>query len=123
MSLKSASPLSTSWISCFRASRPSIRRPLFPASVYVRTMALPRLSEYLRMTSLWFSVEYCWCSVDMRTYSAARVTSRVAGGEGESGGGGSDLSIYYHSSGKLGSSELMKSPPGVGSNLTQGAPL
>src|SRR5690606_27222454 len=27
-----------------------------------------------RILSPWFSVEYCWCSVDMRTYCAARNT-------------------------------------------------
>src|ERR1017187_10393806 len=48
-----------------------MRRPLLPASSYVRTITMPRFCAYSRITSLWFSVEYCWCSVDMRTYSAA----------------------------------------------------
>ena len=33
---------------------------------------MPRCSAYSRIASAWFSVEYCWCSVDMRTYCAAR---------------------------------------------------
>src|SRR3546814_17791888 len=28
------------------------------------------------MASLWFSVEYCWCSVDILTYCAARIRGR-----------------------------------------------
>src|SRR5690348_2176381 len=29
-------------------------------------------AAYWRTTSSWFSGEYCWCAVDMRTYWAAR---------------------------------------------------
>jgi hypothetical protein len=35
-------------------------------------------AAYSRILSAWFSVEYCWCSVDIRTYSAASwVTSSI----------------------------------------------
>ncbi len=71
------------------------------------------------MTSLWFSVEYCWCSVDMRTYSAARVRSAVGGGEGEVGGGDFDLSICCHSSERLGPREVMISSARVRNSLTR----
>src|SRR3546814_8204964 len=37
---------------------------------------MPRRSAYCRMASLWFSVEYCWCSVDILTYCAARIRGR-----------------------------------------------
>jgi hypothetical protein len=37
-------------------------------------------AAYCRMTSNWFSGEYCWCSVDMRTYWAARELESVVGG-------------------------------------------
>lgn len=30
----------------------------------------------LSLTSAWFSVEYCWCSVDMRMYCAAQIRGR-----------------------------------------------
>ena len=53
-----------------RASLPPRLRPLFPASAYVRTTSYPRAAACSRMTCAWFSVEYFWCSVDMRTYSA-----------------------------------------------------
>ena len=33
-----------------------------------------RAARRTRGSSAWFSVEYCWCSVDMRTYSAARTS-------------------------------------------------
>src|ERR1039458_6894650 len=56
-----------------RASRPWMPTPLLPASVNVRTMSRPCSSAYRWMAACWFSVEYCWCSVDMRTYSAARM--------------------------------------------------
>src|SRR5579863_6825340 len=49
-------------------------RPLFPSSAYLRIIENPRESAYRTIASDWFSVEYCWCSVDIRTYSAARVT-------------------------------------------------
>ena len=45
-------------------------------------MTVPRLSAYWRMTLSWFSGEYCWCSVDMRTYSAARIFSGPAKDDG-----------------------------------------
>ena len=79
------------------ASRPSMRRPLLPASAYVRTISIPRCSAYSRITSAWFSVEYCWCSVDMRTYSAARV--RFAVESANVAGGGPVLSMCGHWSG------------------------
>src|ERR1039457_4221116 len=34
------------------------------------------------MAACWFSVEYCWCSVDMRTYSAARMGPDGTGRDG-----------------------------------------
>src|SRR5689334_14857995 len=34
---------------------------------------MPRRAAYRWMASAWFSVEYFWCSVDMRTYWAARI--------------------------------------------------
>jgi hypothetical protein len=34
-------------------------------------------AAYWRMMSSWFSGEYCWCSVDMRTYWAARDGARA----------------------------------------------
>src|SRR3546814_2679231 len=37
---------------------------------------MPRRSAYCRMALLWFSVEYCWCSVDILTYCAARIRGR-----------------------------------------------
>src|SRR5690606_21643907 len=52
----------------------SMRRPLFPSSANVRTISMPRRSAYSLILSPWFSVEYCLCSVDMRTYWAARST-------------------------------------------------
>jgi hypothetical protein len=45
-------------------------------------MTIPRLSAYWRMIFCWFSVEYCWCSVDIRTYSAARILSEPAKDDG-----------------------------------------
>jgi hypothetical protein len=36
----------------------------------------PRRFAYSRMTSTWLLVEYCWCSVDMRTQAAAGIGSR-----------------------------------------------
>src|SRR5688572_26330637 len=33
---------------------------------------MPRCAAYSRILSFWLRVEYCWCSVDIRTYSAAR---------------------------------------------------
>lgn len=33
---------------------------------------MPRCWAYSRMRATWLCVEYCWCSVDIRTYSAAR---------------------------------------------------
>src|SRR5580692_6298301 len=46
---------------------------------------IPRLCAYCLIVSRWFSVEYCWCSVDMRTYSAARISgvARMTEGSGE----------------------------------------
>jgi hypothetical protein len=37
----------------------------------------PCNSAYLAIVSAWFSVEYFWCSVDMRTYCAARTGCTV----------------------------------------------
>ena len=74
MSEKSAVPAVTSSMSFWSAPRPAIFRPLFPSSAYVLTIEYPRESAYRPIASDWFMVEYCWCSVDMRTYSAARVT-------------------------------------------------
>jgi hypothetical protein len=72
MRLKSASPDSASAISRFNPARPPIDNPLLPSSAYVRTISMPRRSAYSRILSDWLWVEYCWCSVDIRTYSAAR---------------------------------------------------
>jgi hypothetical protein len=44
----------------------------------VRTISRPRRAAYSRILSRWFSVEYCWCSVDIRTYSAARTEGACA---------------------------------------------
>jgi hypothetical protein len=41
---------------------------------------MPRLAAYSRILSAWFSVEYCWCSVDIRTYSTARSKAGDAAG-------------------------------------------
>src|ERR1022692_1402467 len=83
-----------------------MRRPLLPASSYVRTITMPRFCAYSRITSLWFSVEYCWCSVDMRTYSAA------CAGLGLSRGGLTDgefgLSIVGTSGNVLGHAGAMR---------------
>src|SRR6218665_1365868 len=52
------------------------------------------LAAYSRILSPWFSVEYCWCSVDIRTYCAALKAGSDPGGFG----GGSivriDPSLY-----------------------------
>src|ERR1019366_87246 len=82
MVAKSAAPLLTMRRSSCKASRPWMPTPLLPASVKVRTMSRPRSSAYRWMAACWFSVEYCCCSVDMRTYSAARIGPDGAGRDG-----------------------------------------
>src|SRR4029077_18127613 len=64
-------PLCTSEISCCRPSRFANKSPLLPSSAYVLPISKPRSAAYLQMTLAWFSVEYRWCSVDIRTYCAA----------------------------------------------------
>src|ERR1700740_1126958 len=36
-------------------------------------MVIPRRAAYARIASDWFAIEYFWWSVDIRTYSAARI--------------------------------------------------
>src|ERR1700724_1297649 len=41
-------------------------------------MSMPRRAAYCCIASAWFSVEYFWCSVDIRTYCAARTDLPLA---------------------------------------------
>ena len=68
-------PLWTSLIIWARESRPWIFRPLLPSLAYSVLICTPRRFAYSRMTSTWLLVEYCWCSVDMRTQVAAGIGS------------------------------------------------
>src|SRR5688572_23577526 len=74
----STESVSTSFIIRASESRPWMFSPLFPSSEYSFTISSPRRFAYSRITSIWLLVEYCWCSVDMRTYAAARFGKRSA---------------------------------------------
>ena len=43
----------------------------------MRTISIFRRAAYARFVSDWFSIEYLWCSVDLRRYSAARIGFRA----------------------------------------------
>ena len=62
-----------------RDPRPWMLRPLFPSSAKVSTIRNLFRSAYCRIASAWFSVEYCWCSVLIRTYMAAGMMSSAGG--------------------------------------------
>src|SRR5689334_1794061 len=67
----------TSFKSCCNPGLSLSTRPLRAESEYVRTTSKPFASAYFWIATDWFSSEYCWCSVDLRRYSAAGTSKFV----------------------------------------------